>query len=419
MDIKLKEVVNNHTRIINSKSRTDWQSVTDEMNSYSGETKNKTYYRNRYIRMEPVIANKQISSYIYDGKTGEQTFIKTCPINEKNLSTPEMIMQEHDLKSDNWQVMQFTSNVWPTVIDGVPTDLWQSKLTVKPITKSELTFDDIDRYFAKKDFSNPKPLISCNYHTNGEILEIDFTDSHNGLLSWKKSTGADYDIKIAVERFRRCIGDVIERCENKKIKKIMFVGLGDILHVDNDSNTTTKGTSQDVDGRIEKIFDIATDMLIDCLDKLMEIAPVEYIHIAGNHDKVLGYMLAKTLQMAYRHEKNITFDISPNPQKYRMIGVDTYLIGMCHGDMPKKNLGEWLQRVIRTKIGKCKFASVHCGHLHNESTYTDDGILIKHLPALCESSYWEHHEGYQSDKALMCFVYDENVGLRETWITNI
>ena len=123
--------------------------------------------------------------------------------------------------------------------------------------------------------------------------------------------------------------------------------------------------------------------------------------------------------MFYSRDTNIQFDVSPNPQKYRMIGDGTYVIGLCHGDMSKKNLTEWLQKKIRTEIGKVKYASVHCGHLHSQSTYEKDGIIVKHLPALCESSFWEHKEGYSSDKALMCFIYDEKIGLRETWVTEI
>ena len=45
----------------------------------------------------------------------------------------------------------------------------------------------------------------------------------------------------------------------------------------------------------------------------------------------------------------------------------------------------------------------------------ENGILIKHLPATCGSSLWEHKEGYSSDRGVMCFVYHDTLGLRNNW----
>ena len=91
----------------------------------------------------------------------------------------------------------------------------------------------------------------------------------------------------------------------------MFITLGDILHVDNDNGTTTKGTQQQMDGRMAKITECAEDMLIDAITILGNIAPVEYIYLAGNHDREFGYMLARSVSNVFRNDPNVTCDISP------------------------------------------------------------------------------------------------------------
>jgi len=419
---RLLELTKKYELINYAKPRINWNPIAEIMNKEFNIYHKKEYYKLLWQRYKKGIDKVNIpkAKNTFEIKpNGDRVYTDITIFDQEEDVTPKMIMKLHKLDNSKWKVISFIPNVWQSATNDGIKNLCQSKLTVKPIVEDGITIEIIDDYFENKKF-NKKPIpLNYKYNTDGEILEICYTDAHNGLLSWREESGADYDLKIASDRFRFCIEDVIARCKGKKIKKILFATLGDIIHTDNDQQTTTKGTLQQVDGRMAKIFNIATDMMIESLDRLLEIAPIEYVYLSGNHDRITGYCLAKSLALAYRFDGRITFDVLPNPQKYRMIGKDTYLIGLCHGDMSKKNLAEWLQKIIRTKIGIVKYASVHCGHKHEFSIYEKDGIVIKHLPALCENSLWEHESGYSSDKALMCFVYDDNIGLRETWITNI
>lgn len=179
-----------------------------------------------------------------------------------------------------------------------------------------------------------------------------------------------------------------------------------------------------------KIFDYALTMLITALDMLGQVAPVEVVYLSGNHDRNLGYMLIKSLEMAYRRDTNYVFDVSPNPQKFRLIGCS--LIGWTHGDMPRKNIGLWLQDRARKEFGEAKFAEVHAGHFHSEKTkesyraYDDEvvtnegGIVVRHLPTICNSSFWEYQQGYPfGNKTMMSFVWNERHGLRAMWFSNL
>lgn len=330
--------------------------------------------------------------------------------------TPEIIMEAHKLKPSEWEVVSFCSNCWQQQTAGAKIiDLCQSKLSVKPKKQIEITFEDVEEYFKTVNFQTKKAMKPFDYNSLGEVLEIDYVDAHNGLLSWRDETGNDYDLRIAEERFKECIADIFQRCKGRKFEKTIFATLGDILHVDNDNQTTTNGTFQQTEGRTPKLFDITANMLVDTVDCALKTkTPFEYVYLPGNHDRVTGYMLAKAVSFAFRKNPNVTFDITPKPQKAKVVGVN--LIGLLHGDMPKKNIDGWLLKDYRKEFGDSRFVEIHSGHDHDYAVKrTSSGILHKTLPPICESSYWENQQGYRSDRGLMCFIWNKETGLRETW----
>lgn len=352
-------------------------------------------------------------------ENGEMTFEGFVSLLSGQAITPEVVMEAHNLKSDEWTVVSFTTNAWESQVKGgTKMTLWQSKITVKPRTRTEITFEDVDRYFANKDFSANVPYVKCDYDDRGEILEVCVPDLHSGLLSCDAETGEMYNLDIAKDRFFKALSDIIDRCKHHSFSKILFVTLGDLLHTDNDMQTTTKGTFQQVDGRIAHIFDHTLDMIIAGVKMLSEIAPVEVIYLCGNHDRVLGYTLAKATEMAFTEHPYVTFDVSPNPQKHRLLGVS--LVGWTHGDMPKKNMAGWLQDRARKEFGMCKYAEIHSGHYHSEQVQSTSGITIRYMPNIASSSYWEHQQGFpRGVKTIVCYRWHPQFGLRSIWYNNI
>lgn len=345
--------------------------------------------------------------------------ILTIMENEEDIS-PQEIIEAHKLDPKHWDVLSYKTNFWQAQEKGGKKMLlYQSKLTVKPKEKIELTFEDIDRYFENKDYSKDKlPTCHYDYDPKGEILEIKIPDLHIGLLAWREETGADYDLKIVKERFFKCINDILDRCKGRKFKKIVFVTLGDLLHIDNDRQETTNGTFQQVEGRMAKITECAEDMIIDALTILGDKAPVEYIYLCGNHDRTVGYMLARSVSNAFRNDANITCDISPNPIKHRRYGVG--LVLYHHGDASKKNIAELPMKHAREEVSYAKFVEINLGHYHDEEIKSVNGARVRYFPTICSSSYWEYQQGYASPlKAIVCDVRSEKIGLRETWYSVI
>lgn len=339
------------------------------------------------------------------------SFTDTREIKDGEAITPESIMKKKGLKVKEWEVISFTSNTWEQQgANNVVVTLCQSKLSVKPKKHREISFEDIDEFLKNKAFTNKIEVPKLHYNTKGEVLEIDVADLHCGLLSWRNETGSDYDLHICAERFLQSIQDIADRVSTRKFKDVYLCGLGDLIHVDNDLNTTTKGTPQQVDGRIAKIFDFAFDIMNEAIDLLRPLgAKLHYIYLCGNHDRNVGYYLAKCLQMS---NPDVEFDIAPNPQK--IIRFGKCLVGLMHGDMPKKNQSTWLLTDYRRAFGESEFVEIHSGHIHTESARGENGIMVRSVLAECGNSYWEHLSGYRSLRGLMAFIWNEESGLRET-----
>lgn len=350
---------------------------------------------------------------------GTTTFSGIIALQEGQPITPEAIMKAHKLNAAFWEVVSYKSNFWETQTKGAKKMvLYQSKITVKP-RKGGIQPEDIERFFSGLDFTARPGIKPAQYDPDGEVLEICVPDLHSGLLSWRKETGEDYDHYIAAERLSDCISDILARCEGKRFSKILFVTLGDLLHIDNLDNTTTKGTRQDTDSRFPKIFESTLNMLVDIIVSLEHIAPVEVVYIQGNHDGLTGYTLLTAVNTAFRNDPNVTVDAGPNPRKWRRIGKN--LIGWCHGDMPSKTKRTWLHQEAREAYGETEYAEVHAGHLHSQSATDENGIVHRDLPTVCAASAWEHKQGYISAWAgMISFVWAPNVrGPRDMWFSNI
>lgn len=348
---------------------------------------------------------------------------KTISVLPDEINNPDTLLNAHGFNPREFELVSARNSRWDSNGDGEKVR-FSSKITVRPINKGELTLEDVDEYFANFKPIQGLEITPLQYDANGEILEVDIDDLHLGLFSYGEETGEDYDIKIAKHRLSTALSDIYTRCEGRKFKKVVLALLGDILHTDNMQGTTTKGTRQDVDTRPTKMFDEALNLLIDVIDFLGRIAPVDVVIVNGNHDGLSGHILGKALEMAYRKDNNVRFYNSPNPRKALRYGK--CLIGFTHGDMKSNALATWLQNEFAEDWGKSLYREIHCGHLHSVHTINhkvedaENGVIVRVLPTLCGASGWEHREGYPKNlKSMYSFVWNEQKGLREIWISSV
>lgn len=375
-----------------------------------------------YVRKQPeyianqksnqVTISKAMVSLNKDGSTSREIVFE---LSERKELTANDIMELHNLNIDDWQVISYTNNYWEAQIKGGKhTLMCQSKLTVKPVNKGELTLKDVDRHFTAHKY---KPITipeRKETHTDGYTLEVCFADWHCGLLATNNTCDNEYNLYEARRRVLYCVRDIEKRSKDKPIKKIEFVLLGDLIHVDNEQQTTVKGTFQQTDGFMSNILDETVDTLVDALLILNNIAPVNVTWVSGNHSVLTEYITMKCVEALL---PQITFDIEYNPVKILEIGENA-LIELSHGDMPKKNLGNKVDAKAR-EIGGIKYIESHSGHLHSDISYEDRGITIRHIPTICGASCWENRNGYNAYRSFVSFLWDDTKGIHEYWVNNI
>lgn len=412
-----------------------WQDMADLQNNFGLSKITKDSIRRSFKKLDEYIENgwvsaptkmpqKEVVEFNYEKNT--TTSDKIIALNSKDINNPKALLKAHGFDEKVFQLVSAKSSMWQQGTRQGEKTLYSSKISVKPKQSLDISFEDIDEYFSKKHFYNGISISENHTYDNEdseEFLEICLQDLHIGLLSYENETGEKYNIELAKQRLESAIADILDRSQGKKFKRVVFAMLGDILHVDNQQNTTTKGTRQDTDGKINAMFDCALELIINVIKTLTKIAPVEVINVVGNHDSTINYMLSRSIEMAYKNDLNVTFYNSPNPRKWKRYGK--VLIGWTHGDIKSKNVSDWLQCEAYEDWGKSAFRECHMGHLHSTSTLqkieeSGSGLIIRYLPTLCASSAWEHHQGYgKIPKTLMSFVWNENKGLRDIWYSNI
>jgi hypothetical protein len=377
-------------------------------NQFSRERKEKG--KNAGFQEEDNTQYREVVEIKENGEIFSDKLIKIC---EEDLKSPEKMLFAHGFDPEKWILVTCKNNLWHGMRknDLGRLILYQSKLVVKPKVESGLSLTDVDKFFESfiYDFKNNKRKAVPN--KSGNILEINLADLHIGMRTIEE------DISIA-EKCSRVVDDIIYRTKNMKIEKILLIQLGDVFHYDTYIGTTSKGTFMASDMEFPSMFDEGAKIMIDVVERLTAIAPVEVINIFGNHDKVTAYTLAKSLEFYFKDRLDVEVDVSHLSRKARRFG--NCLVVWAHGDMPKKNIMSLPQKEFRKEFGMTKYAEIHSGHFHSQSTQEKDGAIIRHLASMASLDGWSYEQGYVGGlKITISFLWNEEEGLKEIWFTNV
>lgn len=252
----------------------------------------------------------------------------------------------------------------------------------------------------------------------GHLLVIDPADIHIGKLSLEEETGEEYNVKKAIERVQEGLEQLLQKTSNFPIEKIVFVVGNDILHTDTATRTTTKGTPQDTDGMWFDNYRKAHKLYVECIDRLVAIAPVHVIHCPSNHDVMSGFFLAQSLVAYFHKAKEVTFDVSISHRKYFEYGKN--VLGFTHGDGGKES------DLFTTMSNECEYWKVdkknpqrrywylHHQHHMKKISYKDGedfiGGTIEYLRAVSASDGWHARNMYKAPQSMCAFIHSRDFG---------
>jgi predicted phosphodiesterase len=357
------------------------------------------------------LKNKYKSSHIINSD-GTHTSDKTIEMSEEEEKDPEYLLMAHGFTVKDWILISARNNTWNAYSkqDGIQT-LYSSKIVVKPRVE-DISLEELEKHFEEFNKKYKKPIIQKkNIHSN-HFFELPLMDLHLGKLGWHGEIGEDYDHKIAEERFLTVINDFIQRTKNYKFENIIFPIGQDFFNFSTIEGSTINGTPQDNDLRWQKLFLKGVELLVQGIDLLSDVAPVNTFYVGGNHDKTTSYYALNYIYAWFRNNKNILVDRSPKMRKYIHIG--NCLIGYTHGDMEKKRISNIMQIEAPEAWGNSKFREWHCGHIHSEHTKEEGGIIIRNISSVTGTDAWHYETGYVGAiKKAQGFIWDKQYGLIE------
>jgi hypothetical protein len=362
--------------------------------------------------------NKNYKNVVELNKDGSQTSDKLLTMSEEECKDVNYLLKAHGYDTVSWELVSARNNIWNVYskLDGVQT-LYSSKIVVKPRTSYEWNEADAIKIFKnlKSDYKN-KMVVAEQYSKNDKALVVPIADFHFGLFSDMLSNGNDYNLEIAEKLFYEVINDIKNRNSNKSFEKVIFVVGNDFINADNLSNTTTKGTPQDNTSSWFTIVERATQLIVNGIDILNTIAPVDVQYVTSNHDLHTMFGIMQTIKAHYRNDDDITIDTSPLPRKYYRFGKT--LLALSH-DVKVKEALKIVTTEAKQEWSNCDHVIFMLAHLHQSMVYEKQGYLeILRLPTISGWSRWTNQMGYvQTEKKNQSFIISGKSGITDTMNT--
>ncbi len=259
------------------------------------------------------------------------------------------------------------------------------------------------------------PQIKVSSEVTPYMAVIGLTDLHFGKYSDEKENFESYSMQEARDRLMSSTADVLGRMSYFGRPERLLAPVGsDFVHIDNDAGASTRGTPQDTDGTPGEILVGACRLMVDWVDMLRTMAPVELVLMSGNHDRILGLSVLLYLHAYYRDVSGVTVSLDRTPRVYRAYGKN--LIGFAHGDTVSKTqeLAGLMSTEAREHWSQCSHRTIYTGHLHMERSETDStyGVTRRQIAAISGPDRWHTRNGYVgAPRSLPAYLHERERGL--------
>lgn len=310
---------------------------------------------------------------------GSQTSITRIQMTSEQAKDPDFVLRAHGFDSAKWDIISLKNNFWQMGSkDSDPVDLYQSKITVKPISGFSMN-DIIDQL--KTDVK--KVSIKINKDDDKHNLVLPLADIHFGITKI-----ADFE-----EHLHKII-PILKRGYNT----VVIEQLGDLFHSSQMWNTQTmRGIVLDDVNMVQAVEDAKT--LFDLLIVSIKAKQIIIKQMAGNHSGNMEYMFMEYLKAKYPQM------IVENNIKYR----EAYLLGrvgilMAHGDFARKGLPMLFANEFGDVWGNSNQRYIHTGHYHTQKTTDEGGAIWEQFGTIKPNDKYEISNGWTMSKKTMYLI---------------
>lgn len=359
-----------------------------------------TICRNFEIPRNIFIALKSILGWTHDSEpfTDEEMFMR---------SEDEMVADA--LQKRKFSFFQKYTRQEEKVIKDAANNWWAFKgLLINPLAEK------LENTFAS--YSVPKIQLP---EGDKHALVISPFDLHYGKYAWSGEVRDEYNRQMARDLLMQKTNELMSDIIKYNIEKVIIPVGSDFFHVDTLGGTTTKGTPQDCDGTFIQIMVEGQQLMVEFVDILRQVAEVEIILTAGNHDFKLSHVLLQYLGAYYRNCDDVNVIKCHKFRQYFSYGQT--LMGFTHGDSTKLNDLPFLMANEAPEFwSKTKHRAFFTGHLHHEMVKDHKGVKVFQMPSLSGSDRWHHNHGYEgSTRALHAYVIHKENGIKATLMANV
>jgi hypothetical protein len=247
-------------------------------------------------------------------------------------------------------------------------------------------------------------------NTNEALCNLfTLTDSHVGMLAWRKEGGADWDMQIAEDTLVGCFEQMVER--SPYADTCVVNQLGDFLHYDGLLPVTPgHGHVLDADGRFSKMVRTAIRILRRVIDLALSRHKTVFVVMAeGNHDLASSVWLRIMFGALYENEPRVRVIDSELPYYVHVHGET--MLAFHHGHL-KKNDGLPLLFAAQypREWGATTKRYAHTGHRHHEEIKEHSGMKVTQHSTLAARDAYAARGGWHSDRQATAYTYHSRWG---------
>lgn len=261
-----------------------------------------------------------------------------------------------------------------------------------------------------EDLPKMEPAPAPEFTEGDYLAAYPISDHHNGMYSWDKETGADYDLVIAEKLLTGAFSHLTGAMPPARCCLIPV--LGDYFHYDGLEPVTPTGKNQlDSDGRYAKMVRVGIRSLRRAVDiARRKHAEVRIIIEPGNHDLSGSVFLVECLNVLYENEPRVTVDTSPRHFHYHQFGSN--LIGVHHGHGVRRL--EDLALIMATDMpdawGKTRHRYWWTGHIHKDTVKDVQGVHVESFQILAPTDAWAANKGYRGGRSMKAILLHKDHG---------
>lgn len=273
-----------------------------------------------------------------------------------------------------------------------------------------------------KKYSPKYPKIKYGKIASGMTYEIAMPDIHIGRQTWKEESGDEYNIELARWAVHSTLDELLNFVHNFQLRRIILPIGNDFYNVDNQFNTTSHGTPQQEETRWSKTFREGQKLATQMIEKCSEVAPVDVLIVAGNHDEERTFYLGELLAIQFDRNQNVTVEHTAMKRKYYHFGRN--LIGFTHGYHEKiAKLPSIMPIEVPELWAKSDHREWHLGDKHHKVDFHHtaedvDGVTIRLLRSLSGRGAWEFDKGFVgTPRGSEGFLWDNDHGVIAQYVS--